>query len=149
MLDLPVAKVAQGWEGVRWYVSPAEVAAIVPNAAIAPARLENAFPLRARLRGSRKMMGHSFVADYLFDARNRFSAVRLALRDVSQCEALYGELLSRYGSPMEAARPLQNDSWIDRRTGNRVLVTDARGDPRVRSCVVTFSPNAKTGGHPQ
>ena len=95
MLDLPVAKVAQGWEGVRWYVSPAEVAAIVPNAAIAPARLENAFPLRARLRGSRKMMGHSFVADYLFDARNRFSAVGHARGSRWPGSARHGALLSR------------------------------------------------------
>ena len=145
MLDLPMAAVTEGWEDVRWRLSPAEVVAFVPDAVVLPMRIKDASPLRAKLRGSRKMMGHSFTADYLFDARDRLSAVRLTLRDASRCEALYGELLSRYGSPIEAARPLRNDSWIDRRTGNRVAVVDARADPRVRSCVVTFSPNVKTG----
>lgn len=139
------AAVTEGWEDVRWRLSPTEVAVAVPNAAVLPMRIKDASPLRAKLRGPRKMMSHAFTADYLFDARDRLAAVRLILRDTSRCEALYGELLSRYGSPIEAARPLRNDSWIDRRTGNRVTVIDARADRRVRSCVVTFSPNVKTG----
>ena len=145
MLDLPMAVVPEGWEDVRWRLSPAEVAAVVPNAAALPMRIKDASPFRAKLRGPRKMMGYAFTADYLFDARDRLAAVRLILRDTSKCEALYGELLSRYGSPIEAARPLRNDSWIDRRTGNRVVIIDARADPRVRSCVVTFSPNVRRG----
>lgn len=143
MLESPVVAIAEGWEELRWRMTPAQVAAVVPNAAVVPSR-DASLP-RMKLRGPRKMTDYSFTADYLFDADDRLTAVRLTLRDASRCEALYGELLSRYGSPIEASRPLQNDSWIDRRTGNRVLVADARGDPRVRSCVVTFSRNAKTG----
>lgn len=148
MFDWLVAtpvEVAGGWEEVRWHMRPVEVAAVVSNAVAVPARATSTSPLRARLRGPRKMMGYSFSADYLFDRRDGLAAVRLTLRDASRCEALYGELLARYGSPIEAARPLMNDGWVDRRTGNRVAVTDARADPNVRSCVVTFSPQEKVG----
>lgn len=141
---VPVMMVADpggGWEKTRWRMSPSDVAAAVRGATIVPKAFNDASRGRVRVTAPHKMLGHLFAADFLFDPDDRLAAVRLRLHDPSRCEALYGELLSRYGSPIEASRPLRNDGWTDRRTGNRVTITDARADPRLRSCVVTFTPN--------